>query len=253
MANAMMADKRRPATQHTFHLPEPGPSLRAVPFTYAPDKALVRLLSRPQRLALAGIATREQLTARTIVYHADTVAEHVFIVERGMLKSYRDLPSGKRRIAAFWVAEDIFGMAEAGRYVNTLQAVTPVSLYRMRLDRLMDLLRRDPELECQILCKLTHEIREAYRHTILVTRRDAPGRVAMFLRTLAEQLPRERHADVIPIPMSRSDIAAYLGISLEAVSRACRKLEKSGIVKFDGLHAARILDRAQFDKLASAL
>lgn len=249
----MMPDKRRLSAPQTFHLPEPGPSLRGVPFNYAPDKKLVRLLSRPQKLALAGIATREQLPSRTIVYRADTPAEHVFIVERGMLKSYRDLPSGKRRIAAFWVAEDIFGMAEAGRYVNTLQAITPVSLYRMRLDRLMDLLRRDPVLECQLLCKLTHEIRVAYRHTILVTRRDAPGRLAMFLRTLEEQLPADHASDTIPMPMSRSDTAAYLGLSLEAVVRACRKLEKAGIVKFEGLHAARILDRSQFDKLASTL
>jgi CRP-like cAMP-binding protein len=57
----------------------------------------------------------------------------------------------------------------------------------------------------------------------------------------------------IDIPMSRSDMANYLGLSLEAVSRACRTLERTGVVAFDGLHAARVVNRARLDKLAAAL
>ena len=248
----MPSTKQKLDQAFTFHLPEPGPSLRAIPYGVTPSKEFVRVLSKPQRLALAGIATRERLPSRAIVYRGDTPAEHVFIIERGVVKSFRDLPSGKRRVAAFWYPEDIFGLAEAGRYVNTLQTITPVVLYRLRLDGLMELLKRDPELDLQLLCKLAHEIRIAYRHTILVARRDAPGRMVMFLRTLLEQ-QREAKTDVIDIPMTRSDIASYLGISLEAVVRACHKLKKAGVVDFVGLHTARILNPVQFDKMAAAL
>jgi len=218
----------------------------------APNKDFVRLLSKPQKLALAGIATRESLPARAVIYRADSVAEHVFIIERGVVKSFRDLPSGKRRIAAFWYAEDIFGLAEAGRYVNTLQTITPTSLYRLRRDGLMEMLQRDPELDIQLICKMAHEIRAAYRHTILVARRDAPGRMVMFLRTLMEQR-HDTNSDTIDIPMTRSDIAAYLGISLEAVVRACHKLEKAGVVDFVGRHTAHVRNHAQFEKIAAAL
>jgi CRP-like cAMP-binding protein len=76
--------------------------------------------------------------------------------------------------------------------------------------------------------------------------------MVMFLRTLMEQR-HDASADTIDIPMTRSDIASYLGISLEAVVRACHKLEKAGVVDFVGRHTARILNHAQFDKIAAAL
>jgi CRP/FNR family transcriptional regulator len=76
----------------------------------------------------------------------------------------------------------------------------------------------------------------------------------MFLRLLEQNGPRVRNGPApIEIPMSRSDIANFLGLSLEAVVRASRRLERSGVVAFNGRHAARILDRRHFEDLASAV
>jgi CRP-like cAMP-binding protein len=235
-------------------MPEEGPLLRAIPFEPGAARGPVQLLTRRQQMQIASIATQLRLPARMVVYREESAAEWIFIVVSGVVKSFRDLSSGKRRVMAFLFARDIFGLAERGHYVNTTQAVTPVTLYRIELATLAAMFRRDAELQFQFLCKVTHELREALHLRIVVGRRDAVGRVAMFLKMLEDETVQQRgHAPHIDIPMSRSDTANYLGLSLEAVSRACRTLDRTGIVAFDDLHSARIISRSRFDKLASAL
>src|SRR6476659_6792034 len=116
------------------------------------------------------------------------------------------MPSGKRRVAAFLFPGDLFGLAEDGRYVNTVQSVTPATVYRIPNDALTDMLRRDPELQFHFLTKVTHAVRQGQRHAIVLARRDAAGRLAMFLHMLEKDLPG-RHSGVIPLPMSRTDVA----------------------------------------------
>ena len=107
----------------------------------------------------------------------------------------------------------MFGLAENGRFVNTLQAVTRVMVYRIPVDALKDLLLRDPDLQLRFLCKVTHQLREAQRHTISVTRHTAAGKIALFLKMLERDAhwrsepsaPRSRMVTMTP-----SDIAEYL-------------------------------------------
>jgi len=238
--------RRRPAP------PQDYPTLRGIPLEETGEIGPVRLLSVRQQHELASIAARLHVPRRTIVYREHTPAESVFIVAHGVVKAFRDLPSGKRPVLAFHFAEDIFGLAENGLYVNTLQAVTDVSLFRMPLAVLKDTLAGDAQLQLQFLVKVTHELREAQRHTIAIGRRDAVGRVASLLRTLGDHTARAEQSGMIDIPMTRSDVAGYLGLSLEAVSRACRRLERSGIVTFVDRHRARVRDRRELDRLASA-
>ena len=225
------------------------PSLRAVSFSSSSGAGSVRLLTKAQRQQVASIATRVRLRPRAVIYHADSPAGWVFINAGGVVKAFRDLPSGKHRIAAFHFAEDIFGLAENGLYVNTLQAVTEVRLHRIPVEELRRLFMDDGQLQFQFLCKITDELRRFQRQKIVLTRRDAVGRVAMFLSMLEQRLPDAGPA--IDLPMTRSDIASYLGLSLEAVSRATAALTQRRIVTFASRHAAKIVDRARFDKLVA--
>jgi CRP-like cAMP-binding protein len=230
------------------------PSLRAVPFNQSEGQGHVQLLSRPQQTQLTNLSTRVRVPSRTILYSEATAAAAVYLVSEGVIKTFRDLPSGKRRVLAFLFPQDLFGLAEDGLYVNTAQSVTAVTLYRLQAKELTEALLRDAELDHQFLMKVTHELRKSQRQIIAVGRRDAIGRVAMFLDMLENQTPRSTtRSDVVRIPMSRSDIANYLGMSLEAVSRASKALERSGIIAFSGRHAARVLDRARFDALVAAM
>ena len=227
------------------------PALVAIPFLKTAGTGPVQLLSDAQRQQLVRSATVRQFPARTIVYRTGTPADSVFVIGEGVVKSYRDLASGRRRIAAFFFARDLFGLAEAGYYVNTVETITPVRAYEISVAALTDLFRREPGIELQCLCKVGHVRREAQHHAIIIGRRDAVGRLAMLLRLLQKQSLQSGRKD-IALPMSRSDIANYLGLSLEAVSRASRRLELQGMVEFIGRHEVRILDRQRFEALAAA-
>jgi len=244
----MPDDRRHGGTAiHTAH----EPALVAVPFLKTADSGPVELLSAAQREQLVQCAVVREFPARTVVYRAGARADSVFIIGCGVVKSYRDLASGRRRIAVFLFARDLFGLAEAGHYVNTVQTITPVRAYEIRVEALTDLFQREPGIELQFLCKVVHVLRDAQHHAIMVGRRDAAGRLAMLLRMLQKQ-SHARDRAAIPLPMTRSDIANYLGLSLEAVSRASRRLERQGIVEFVGRHEARIVDRQRFEALAAA-
>jgi CRP/FNR family transcriptional regulator, anaerobic regulatory protein len=225
------------------------PALQATPFL-PPIRPEAPLLTDDQRTQLAAIATRVRVAPREVIYREETAATSVYIIAEGAVKAYKDMPSGRRWVTAFLFPADVFGLAENGLYVRTAQTVTQALLYRFDTNVLIATLKSDGDLQFKFLCKLTHELREAQRQAIAIGRKDALGKLAMFIRHL--QREPERSADV-ELPMTRSDIASYLGLSLESVSRATRSLEKRGVVCFPNRHMVRIIDQAQFDRIESTL
>jgi CRP-like cAMP-binding protein len=211
-----------------------------------------RLLTERQRLHLISIASRIRLSARASVYAEATPAIWIYIVESGLVKTFRHLPSGRRCVTAFLFSHDLFGLAQNGVYVNSARTVTPAVLYRIRVDTLTESLRRDGDLQLKFLYKVTHELREAQRRAVLLARRDAAGRLAMFLNDLRKRTPHGE-ADRIEVPMSRGDIADHIGLTAEAVSRAIRKLRQEQILTFEGSRTARVLDRRRFAHLVDAV
>jgi CRP-like cAMP-binding protein len=228
------------------------PTLRATPFLKpgAHDDTVV--LTDRQREELARIGTRLRLPARMVIYREDSPAHWIYVVADGVVKSYRELPSGKRSVAAFLFARDLFGLAENGRYVNSAQAITRVTLYRLPLSELTVLMKHDADLQFKFLVKVTHELRESQRRAILINRRDAVGRLAMFVTLMGEQEGTSAGRDVA-LPMTRSDIAGYLGLTVESVSRAAAQLQRRGLVKFEKRHLARIVDPAGLSRLVAAV
>jgi len=235
----------------------PTPSLRAVPFEQIrPNGVTTELLTEQQRRRLADIATVITLPPNVVLYREESLADAIYLIALGVLKGYRDLPSGRQLVVAFLFPADMFGLAQEGHYVNSIASVTPAILYRIPLADLKALFHHDAALQFQFLCKITHELRESQRQIMVLTRRDAIGRVAMFLVSLehdSDRGDRRGPRALFPLPMSRTDMASYLGMSVEAVSRCCSRLVRQGIVAFPNRHEVRVLDRARLDQLAGAL
>ncbi len=165
----------RPANPSTL-------ALQALPFLEDGSASDPRpLLTEAQRQTLEQIGVRVRLPPRLLIYQQDSRADWLFAVVDGVVKSYRELPSGKRAVAAFLFPRDLFGLAEKGRYVNCAKTITRATMYRFPLPALTDLIKRDPELQFQFLVKVTHVLRESQRRAITIARRDAAGRMAMFL------------------------------------------------------------------------
>ncbi len=250
----MAEPTRRPAKDANKRLlnavPSP-PQIRARSFmAAAEDGGQIRLTAR-HREQLMRIGTRLRLQPRMRIYEEGDEANAVYAITEGSVKVYRDLPSGKRSLCAFLFERDLFGLAELGHYVNSAQAVTAGIAYRLPLQDLAHILKQDSELQFQFLMKVTHELRESQRRAVMVNRKDAPGRLAMFIAMMHQRLSPGEHR--VPLPMSRSDIAAFLGLSLESVCRAVVDLERRGLVKFEGRHSVTITEPARLARLAAAI
>jgi CRP-like cAMP-binding protein len=229
-------------------------SLGAVPFLKTAAETDTIELTTRQREQLMQIGVRLRLPARKVIYREGAAADSVFAVMEGVVKSYRELPSGKRSLCAFLFPRDLFGLAEQGGYVNCTQAVTPVIVYRLAISQLMLLLKSDADLQFQFLAKVTHELRESQRRAVLINRRDAAGRLAMFIELMAARRDRStRRERAVPLPMSRTDIANFIGLSLESVSRAAKELQRRDLVTFENPHLVRILDVARLAEVAAAV
>jgi CRP-like cAMP-binding protein len=246
--------KRRAITKRkgTDRTTRAGPVIAAVPFAHAGSGATLPLLDADQSARLAHIGSIVEFPKGARFYQEGDEADCIYNVIEGEVKTFCALSSGRRCVTAFLFPGDLAGLAGYGHYVSTAQAVTRVIAYRLPLKALDNLLRSDPELEHRFLCKVCDELRGSQFHAITLCRHDADGKLAMFLHELDAGLSeRPNLGGTIPLPMTRSDIANYLGLSLEAVSRSFRKLKHTGLIGIDGRHRVQILDRARFERLVA--
>lgn len=228
--------------------PELRPSFRVVPFLDGPP--VLRLTSR-EREHLASIATVMRVPAGTILCHAGHEAAAVFSVTSGTLASYRERADGTRKIFAFLFAEDLFGLARAGRYSNSVKTITPAVVFRFPAGPLAALLTHDGALQFRFLCKTTQVVRDAQRQALMTTVRDPVERVALFLAMLDEVQHERRKDEPIAIPMTRQDVADYLNLTSGTVRSAVDALESRGLVRRMPPDAIAIVHRQRFEALVA--
>lgn len=227
------------------------PSVSAIPFREASDGKMSRLLDERERAQLAQIATTVRFARGAPIYREGDPARFVYNISAGVVRTFRTSPDGARSVVAFLFPDDLFGLAENGAYANAAEAVTSVIAYRLPLPALENLLRQDPGLEWHLLIKLCHEVREAQRHLIILGQRGALARLALFLEALDHAREAGDGGDgEIYLPMRRSDIADYVGLSPAVVSRSFRTLAARQLVRFRDRRHLLIVDRAGLSKVA---
>ena len=210
-----------------------GPSISAIPYQEASDGKITRLLSEHERDLIAQISLTVRFGRGDTIYRAGDPAVFVYNISSGVARTYRTLPDGTRAVIGFFFPDDLLGLAEEGAYVNSAQAVTAMTAYRLPAPALENLLRRDATLEWHILVKLCHELREAQLHAVILKQQGALSRLALFLQMLdRSRQARDGDSREIYLPMTRSDIADYIGFSLPAVSRSFRSLADRHLISF---------------------
>ena len=221
-----------------------GPTIRASDPWVASTGKYHQLLSEEERARLSAIASIVRFKKGTEIYRRGRSAAAVFNIINGVVKAYRTAPDGSEHIIEFLFPDDLFGLPEEGRYTNSTKALTAVTAFQIPVPALRTRLSRDAVLEFHVICKLCQELRQAQQHSFILSHRRALSKVAMFLQFL-EQLQAakgERTTDIY-LPMNRSDIGEYVGMSLEAVSRAFRSLTARGIIKSRDRRHLKITDR----------
>jgi CRP-like cAMP-binding protein len=228
-----------------------GPAIRALdPWTPSAGR-MHQLLTDDERARLAVMSSIVRFRKGEIIYQEGDRADAVFNLNTGVVKAYRKAPDGSEHVVAFLLADDLFGLSAEGLYTNSMRALTAVSAYRLPVTALRSRFTKDAELEFRFICKLSQELRQAQRHAFLLSQRSAVTKLAMFLQLFEEfQIGKGESAAEIYLPMVRSDIAEYIGITLAAASRAFRTLTTRGIIGVRDRHHVRITDRSGFEKIA---
>ena len=163
------------------------------------------------------------------VYAEEETADWVYEVVTGVVRTCRLLSDGRRQIEDFHLCGDVFGLEAGLTRRTTAEAVGPVVLKLVRRSILADLAARDPAVAQKLWSLTAQDLRRSRDHVLMLGRRSAVERVAGFLLDLVQRTGCG--GDALDLPMSRQDIADYLGLTIETVSRTFTQLQGSGVLK----------------------
>jgi CRP-like cAMP-binding protein len=167
---------------------------------------------------------------QTIVVEDDPI-EGCYRVVSGAVRLSKSTPDGRRQVIDFLTAGEYFGLSTGQCYRYSVEAVTPTILVRYPRARLEAALEAEPELAQRMFRIACIELERAQQHLLLLGRKRAEEKVAAFLLTLPRRLGdgHDRRA-AVHLPMSRQDMADYLGLTIETVSRTLTRLRRAGLI-----------------------
>ena len=195
------------------------------------DKAICAALDSEELRHLNAISTAVELSAGQVVFFEGDQDRFLFNVVTGAVRLSRMLPDGRRQITGFLFPGDLLGLTIAGRYAYTAEAMIDSSFCRFDRGKLTEIAERFPNLEHQLFNLASNELVQAQEHILVLGRKSATERVATFLTRVAERIGERAGAgSVTELPMTREDIADYLGLTIETVSRIISKLRASGAI-----------------------
>jgi CRP/FNR family nitrogen fixation transcriptional regulator len=169
-------------------------------------------------------------SAGSEIYAQGEKAENLYQVGFGCVRIYRLLADGRRQISAFHMSGEVFGFEAGGTHHFFAEAVGATGIRSARLSA-------GTEAAQNILPLALLGLVRAQEHLLVLGRQNAPERVAAFLLDMAE---RQGGLEQFELPMSRSDIADYLGLTIETVSRVFSKFRQKGIIRLSGIRGVEI-------------
>jgi CRP/FNR family nitrogen fixation transcriptional regulator len=213
------------------------------------------LANRTRFLSQLGSLSRSEITPTEFKYrHGAEVfgegepAEYVYQVVEGAVRSYKLLSDGRRQIGAFHLAGDMFGFENGDAHRFTAEAIVDTAVRLVKRVSLACVAENDATIARDLLNMTASNLRHAEDHMLLLGRKTSLERVAAFLLEMDRRLTA---AGVMALPMCRRDIADYLGLTLETVSRALSILHHKGVLGFLGQSQRQIvlLDRPKLAEI----
>lgn len=208
------------------HAPRTNPSSRSVP--PAPRPALIvsdEAAALDQTMHLTGAVM--QYPRNTEIFGEGEPAEFAYKVIGGSVRTYKILSDGRRQIGAFYLPGDVFGLPCEDEHSLSAEAITDAKVLVVKRSVLNALAGRNASIGQEIIALTGRELRRMQKHILLLIK-SAQERVASFLLEMSE---RVQASNSIDLPMSRQDIADYLGLTIETVSRTLTALETAATIE----------------------
>jgi len=202
------------------------------------------------------VADRSAVRAATHHIHAH---DHLFfegddrdclyVVETGWVKLYRTLVDGQRQIVGFANTGSVLGLESDVEHSNGCEAITDVVVRSIPLSRITDICLRDARLADQLLRQVGRQLGAAQAQLAAVGTQSAEQKLANFLLTIADLCGAAQGGE-FDLPMRRGDMAEFLGLRLETVSRKMTDFQRRGWIKMSSLYHCRIVRRDVLQELA---
>ncbi len=189
----------------------------------------VRQTPEIETLLGLGIA-QDSAAGQTIVVEGEP-RSHGFRVLSGAVRLVKGLADGRRQVIEFLVAGEYFGLIGATQHAYSVEAIVASKLARYPCAKLDAAARANPALAGRLLEFARTDLERAHAQMLLLGRKTAEEKIASFLLALARrQGDGARPARILKLPMSRQDMADYLGLTIETVSRTVTRLRQDGLI-----------------------
>ena len=179
------------------------------------------------------------------IYGENEPAEYLYKLVSGTVRTSKILNDGRRQIGEFYLAGDLFGHEVGSEHSFSAEAITQVKVIVIKRSAVEALAARDHDVARQLWAMTGRELQRMQEHILLLIK-SAQERVAGFLLEMAE---RVKSTNEVELPMSRQDIADYLGLTIETVSRTMTILENSAAIALPSSRRIVLRNRAALRQL----
>lgn len=181
------------------------------------------------------------------IYSQGDPSEFVYRIVSGLVRTARVTDDGRRQIGGFYYAGDMLALEDENEHCFSAEAMNDCVVVAIRRRVLDAAAARDSSVARQLWTAGYRSLRKMQSHLVQIGRKTALERVGAILAELASRVPGEE----VDLPMSRQDIADYLGLTIETVSRMFTQLQASGVIVLTGLRRMRVSNRPALQKLAA--
>lgn len=234
-----------PAQRSDFALPDGHPCLGCD----VRSRALCGVLGVDDLAGMKTFGWTIHLGPGQTLFHEGDPATRVFTLTRGTLKLYKLLADGRRHVTGFMHPGDFLGISVDDEHAFTAEALEDTQLCSFPRNRFDNFVEIHPQMERELYRMAAHELAAAHQQMLLLGRKTATERLASFILFLADRTATVGNA-IIHLPMSRSDIADYLGLTKETVSRVLSGLKGTRVVRLVTTDEVELLDRDRLQRIA---
>jgi CRP/FNR family transcriptional regulator len=201
--------------------------------------------------ALFGRQSLNVLDAGASLIREGDESRYLYEVVEGVLRVVKIIGDGRRVITGFLYPGEFVGVSLKDRYLYSVEAVTHTSFRRFRRRDFQDAINASATLRPELFSLICDEMAAAQKQMVLLSRKNAEERLCSFLLARLHHEQQDcPDTSVVDLPMTRLDIADYLGMTIETVSRTITKLTGRGIIAPAGRHSLRILKIRSLSNLA---
>ncbi|WP_421725094.1 helix-turn-helix domain-containing protein [Bauldia sp.] len=201
---------------------------------------------KPLPAALTKTGVQHRYSRNSEIYGEGEPIENVYLVVSGAVRTYKLLSDGRRQIGDFHIQGDVFGLEVGDERQFTAEAIADSVVIVASRSAVVSMASSDAALASALWNHTAKDLKRAQDHLLLLGRKRAQERVATFLLDMAG---RNRADIVVELPMSRQDIADYLGLTIETVSRTLTRLEDDAAIEIPSSRRIVLSDKRALRRL----